>query len=696
MKKIKEDYKGIKGIYSPRLILKAYKMEKDWLKSINVGEDELAPQLMFFIIENDEIMDTKLVNREDVKTYISNDNEYYLDRVRDSEDILTDYNLEPVQKLVDNWNSIWNVNEGMWESPFTMTNAKKIADLLSKPITYSEIVSDKGKKELWNVIGDDSFWDEMEDLAYDFPDNDARDGIATFLKNWIKDKKSFKDGAYDEKAANIIKDAILNINEDYDDDCEDIPEEMQKERYVTYFETQEGRQKYTIYHVYTDSTDDSYNELCDKRDNQLGMYNSYKELKDALKERAEKIAAKQGWTVKSIENLGEDDTYYRERNKFESIKEGFKIGDTVQLKRKNNKKGIVKSIFNGDKDKNDKDIKYLDVEFEDGTKEGRPASDFRKINESLNEGQSIKKWAQSMLPEIFKLLRKNGIPSKDYCVLGHVEICPNANFLVRKTDVEKVLELLPMAKENEYWDTNGNAASIRIEYDGLREFEKTLKSKNEEKEMNEDIKTEYAIITFLKKYGFATQEDLYNNIGAQVFVIDNAVKELLKQDKIKFEDGQGQDGINGWKLTEQIEEDLATLEKKMDKTEQDLEDMLMNLKDTTNESIFVKLNKSIKEALDDVGIDTHQFKFTVYDDDTVYLKSGAYELRLTDISYDIDKDDLKEEIEDALETEMDYGFGTILDGDIDPDTVTGTEIVKFKYDTDKKEGEFEFNIFYEL
>ena len=696
MKKIKEDYKGIKGIYSPRLILKAYKMEKDWLKSINVGEDELAPQLMFFIIENDEIMDTKLVNREDVKTYISNDNEYYLDRVRDSEDILTDYNLEPVQKLVDNWNSIWNVNEGMWESPFTMTNAKKIADLLSKPITYSEIVSDKGKKELWNVIGDDSFWDEMEDLAYDFPDNDARDGIATFLKNWIKDKKSFKDGAYDEKAANIIKDAILNINEDYDDDCEDIPEEMQKERYVTYFETQEGRQKYTIYHVYTDSTDDSYNELCDKRDNQLGMYNSYKELKDALKERAEKIAAKQGWTVKSIENLGEDDTYYRERNKFESIKEGFKIGDTVQLKRKNNKKGIVKSIFNGDKDKNDKDIKYLDVEFEDGTKEGRPASDFRKINESLNEGQSIKKWAQSMLPEIFKLLRKNGIPSKDYCVLGHVEICPNANFLVRKTDVEKVLELLPMAKENEYWDTNGNAASIRIEYDGLREFEKTLKSKNEEKEMNEDIKTEYAIITFLKKYGFATQEDLYNNIGAQVFVIDNAVKELLKQDKIKFEDGQGQDGINGWKLTEQIEEDLATLEKKMDKTEQDLEDMLMNLKDTTNESIFVKLNKSIKEALDDVGIDTHQFKFTVYDDDTVYLKSGAYELRLTDISYDIDKDDLKEEIEDNLETEVRYGFGTIFDGDINPNTVTGTEIVKFKYDTDKKEGEFEFNIFYEL
>ena len=151
-------------------------------------------------------------------------------------------------------------------------------------------------------------------------------------------------GSYPSQYFRKITEA-LNTNklkEDYEDDYEDIPEEMHKERYVTYFETQEGRQKYTIYHVYTDSTDDSYNELCDKRDNQLGMYNSYKELKDALKERAEKMAAKQGWTVKSIENLGEDDEYYRERNKLESmnnsknesIKEGFNKGDKVQLKRK--------------------------------------------------------------------------------------------------------------------------------------------------------------------------------------------------------------------------------------------------------------------------------------------------------------------------------------------------------------------------
>ncbi len=159
-------------------------------------------------------------------------------------------------------------------------------------------------------------------------------------QEWL-DKNGEEDWMYSQLTKGEMKDLGIDeyggyVNEsikeyyEEEDDCEDIPEEMHKERYVTYFETPEGRQKYTTYHVYTDSTDDSYNELCDKRDNQLGMYNSYKELKDALKEKAEKIATKQGWTVKSIENLGEDDEYYKERNKLESYKESI---DTDLLKR---------------------------------------------------------------------------------------------------------------------------------------------------------------------------------------------------------------------------------------------------------------------------------------------------------------------------------------------------------------------------
>lgn len=102
-------------------------------------------------------------------------------------------------------------------------------------------------------------------------------------------------------------------------------------------------------------------------------------------------------------------------NKKESLKEGFNKGDKVQLKRKNNKIGIVKSIFNGDKDKNDKNIKYLDVEFEDGTKEGRPASDFKKINESIKENkmnEGFKKLTKTE-QEIEKILQQNGFKTSE-------------------------------------------------------------------------------------------------------------------------------------------------------------------------------------------------------------------------------------------------------------------------------------------
>lgn len=194
-----------------------------------------------------------------------------------------------------------------------------------------ELIKDYKGEETYNDIK----WDDdevpnllsVEDALYyiglpnSFPTEEFKKAIVD-INDDIKTNYDAYWDTYHERHSLPKPNKNESIKEDYkDDDYEDIPEEMHKERYVTYFETPEGRQKYTTYHVYTDSTDDSYNELCDKRDNQLGMYNSYKELKDALKERAEKIAAKQGWTVKSIDNLGEDDEYYKERNKWESIKE---------------------------------------------------------------------------------------------------------------------------------------------------------------------------------------------------------------------------------------------------------------------------------------------------------------------------------------------------------------------------------------
>ena len=105
-----ESLNEAEGIYSPKLILQAYKKEQEWLKENNyeIGE---TPDIQLFIIENNEIVGCTYVPRKDVYTYQPEENEYYLDMVRDSGDVLTDYNLEPAQKLVDKWNE-----SKQWES----------------------------------------------------------------------------------------------------------------------------------------------------------------------------------------------------------------------------------------------------------------------------------------------------------------------------------------------------------------------------------------------------------------------------------------------------------------------------------------------------------------------------------------------------------------------------------------------------
>lgn len=104
------------------------------------------------------------------------------------------------------------INEGMWASPFTMENAKQVAELLSKPITYEELDSEEGKQKYWNIIGDDEFWDNVADEAFDIPEADARYLIVKFLEDWIEGKENFNPDAYSQKAEDIIKKAIFMFN----------------------------------------------------------------------------------------------------------------------------------------------------------------------------------------------------------------------------------------------------------------------------------------------------------------------------------------------------------------------------------------------------------------------------------------------------------------------------------------------------
>lgn len=104
------------------------------------------------------------------------------------------------------------INEGMWASPFTIENAKQVAELLSKPITYEELNSEEGKQKYWNIIGDDEFWDNVADEAFDIPEADARYLIVKFLEDWIETKENFNPDAYSQKAEDIIKKAIFMFN----------------------------------------------------------------------------------------------------------------------------------------------------------------------------------------------------------------------------------------------------------------------------------------------------------------------------------------------------------------------------------------------------------------------------------------------------------------------------------------------------
>lgn len=101
------------------------------------------------------------------------------------------------------------INEGMWASPFTVENAKQVAELLAKPITYEELNSEEGKQKYWNIIGDDGFWDNVADDAFDIPESDARYLIVKFLEDWIERKEDFRADAYSQKAEDIIKKAIF-------------------------------------------------------------------------------------------------------------------------------------------------------------------------------------------------------------------------------------------------------------------------------------------------------------------------------------------------------------------------------------------------------------------------------------------------------------------------------------------------------
>ena len=119
-------------IYKPNLIIKAKQLEDSWINSLGLKGTEHPDKMMFFIIEDNEIKNTKLVDKKTFKDYKPQDNEYYLEMIRDRGDVVMDYNLSPVSKLVDLWNGSFFKN--LEEPTIVESLNNKINEALEIPV----------------------------------------------------------------------------------------------------------------------------------------------------------------------------------------------------------------------------------------------------------------------------------------------------------------------------------------------------------------------------------------------------------------------------------------------------------------------------------------------------------------------------------------------------------------------------------
>lgn len=73
------------------------------------------------------------------------------------------------------------IAEGTWSAPQTVEQAKKLGELLSKPLPVS-VAADK----LYNLIGDDLLFDSFYDLEDDGPNTDVRTTVAMTIDKWLR------------------------------------------------------------------------------------------------------------------------------------------------------------------------------------------------------------------------------------------------------------------------------------------------------------------------------------------------------------------------------------------------------------------------------------------------------------------------------------------------------------------------------
>ena len=216
----------------------------------------------------------------------------------DNSDIMTDIMGEPYTKfeiISESFNKV--LDEEEFKIKVTLSNGKekyyKAKDLQSAKIKFNDLCIRFNNCQL--LQGDKVLYKQNESK------NES-----------IKEDKQLSLESYFDNN---------NMSEYYDEeDDTDSSEEMYKTDYVIRFRTMQGQIKKLFLSIITDEYDPSYNEVINTTsDRQLGLFDTFKQAKDCIKNTAEKCARNTGYTIISIDNLGNDYEYYLKRNNYESL-----------------------------------------------------------------------------------------------------------------------------------------------------------------------------------------------------------------------------------------------------------------------------------------------------------------------------------------------------------------------------------------
>lgn len=84
-----------------------------------------------------------------------------------------------MKKLITSYSEFSKLNEGVWSLPNTIEKAKELSDFISS----NNIIDPKvAKDKLYNILGDDSLYNELDSLI-----EDGFDDCKTYILSYIKE-----------------------------------------------------------------------------------------------------------------------------------------------------------------------------------------------------------------------------------------------------------------------------------------------------------------------------------------------------------------------------------------------------------------------------------------------------------------------------------------------------------------------------